>query len=365
LVGLVKILGDLNMSKNIVHFENFIRYLRTYISDITNIKNKILLESVEKYSYTNIQFYLALKSRSLDDLFYLTFKNLNKSLLDEFLANASINVLGEEEKFVTCRYPQNLFINSLDDLDHLIFSMFKQNQNQKNQIRNLKDVNFFCIGSCFATNIAIELKKNKSKCSATVLAEAINSPRNNLDLFKFFFSGERNGLLLDSSFIDNDELNSAKYSFYKSDTLILTLGCAYTLLSEENLPIKKPTINSKFDCPELEDIIDQLKLIIIICDHYQDIFISVSPVPLAGTLHSHGNPFYSDMCSKSLLHVALSRVINENPKIKYIPSFEIFRQLSIHSSFPFFGMMDGNSRHPDTRITGLVVKNFIKANYIF
>ncbi len=348
------------MSKNIFHFENFMRYLSTISSDIKNINNKNLLESVEKYSYTNIQFYLAVRSRRLDDLFYLTFKKIKKEHLDQFLAKISIYVLGEEEKFVTCRYPQNLFINSLDDLDHLISSMFKQNQ-----IRNLKDVNFFCIGSCFATNVAIELKKNQSKCSATVIAEAINSPRNNLDLFKFFFSGERNGLLLDSNFIDNDELNSAKDSFYKSDTLILTLGCAYTLLSEKNLPIKKPTINSKFDSPELEDIINQLKLIIKICDHYKDIFISVSPVPLAGTLHSHGNPYYSDMCSKSLLHLGLSRVINENPKIKYIPSFEIFRQLSIHSSFPFFGMMDGNSRHPDTRITALVVKNFIKANFIF
>jgi hypothetical protein len=49
--------------------------------------------------------------------------------------------------------------------------------------------------------------------------------------------------------------------------------------------------------------------------------------------------------------------------VRYIPSFEVFRQGALHAHFPVMGLEDGNSRHVDAAIVESVICRFVDLHY--
>ena len=177
--------------------------------------------------------------------------------------------------------------------------------------RRLAEASFFCVGSCFATNVAWHLSRLGARIHTTVLAESINSPRNNVDLFHYLDTGERRGLLLRDDIRELAALDEIRAAFLASDTLVLTLGCAYSLVSgATGEPLSRLEPGARFGRPTASSVAASLAGIVDTCEArgFRDIFMTVSPVPLAGTLAHDQNPFVSDAASMAILRAArLSR----------------------------------------------------------
>ena len=231
--------------------------------------------------------------------------------------------------------------------------------------RRLAEASFFCVGSCFATNVAWHLSRLGARIHTTVLAESINSPRNNVDLFHYLDTGERRGLLLRDDIRELAALDEIRAAFLASDTVVLTLGCAYSLVSgATGEPLSRLEPGARFGRPTASSVAASLAGIVDTCEArgFRDIFMTVSPVPLAGTLAHDQNPFVSDAASKAILRAALEEVLVTRP-VRYIPSFEVFRQGALHAHFPVMGLEDGNSRHVDAAIVESVIRRFVDLHH--
>lgn len=320
------------------------------------------------FCHQNIQFYRELKNSQEFKELLMQFTeekfNLHISLeqITDSLEKASFSIIAEEYPFPIGKYPTDLFINDAGQLASTIEFIMK-NLWPPSQKINLKSDKLFCIGSCFATNIANHLSNIGAHVHTTVIAENINSPRNNLDLFRYFDTGVPSGLFTSNNIIAKFNPDEIRNNFVSSDVLILTLGCAFSLISQSTgLPQDRLSPDSAFDKPTTQSIKSQLLEIFNIAkrNNIKKIFMSVSPVPLAGTLIHNANPYVSDMVSKSILRSAANEICEEYDDIFYIPTFEIFRQTALHTYFPTFGLHDGFSRHVNEDIVKEAIASFIK-----
>ena len=173
--------------------------------------------------------------------------------------------------------------------------------------------------------------------------------------------------MLSEKFSVNSELDHVRENFKTSNVLILTLGCSFSLIdSITGLPVDKVSKKSVFDNPSVEEIKNNIIGILDVAKSYgyRRVFVTVSPVPLAGTLLYNGNPFISDTVSKSKLRSAIDEVCFVEPSVTYFPSFEVFRQLSLHSFFPTLGLDDNYSRHVNEDMVNFIINKFLMQNFL-
>lgn len=326
-----------------------------------------VLAALSRHCNANLQFYLALRdsAEARREVKRLVGQYCTADDLAGLLGKVSLSVVAEEQKFPVGRYPQSLFIHDRAAMDAFVADAMPAPEGEAPR-RPLAEARFFCVGSCFATNVAWHLSSLGARIHTTVLAESINSPRNNVDLFHYLETGERRGLLLRDDIRELAALDEVRAAFLASDTLVLTLGCAYSLVSgATGEPISRLEPGARFDGPRVATVAGQLARIVDACEArgFRDVFMTVSPVPLAGTLAHGGNAFVSDAASKAILRAALEEVLATR-RVRYIPSFEVFRQGALHAHFPVMGLEDGNSRHVNTVIVGSVVRRFVDLHYV-
>jgi hypothetical protein len=202
-------------------------------------------------------------------------------------------------------------------------------------------------GSCFAVNVGRLLREKGGSVYTFVLAEEVNSPFNNLEVFKRLFLGERTSLSEELSLTAVIDYEKLKAEFTGATDIIFTLGNIFHL---ENDGV--PTLNARKGAVVVAETIEQtiecLKTIFQLLQQFTKatIFVSVSPVPISGY---RGTEFASaieaDCVSKSQLRAALNACHRDFPNIRYVPTFEVFRWLPAHQSFPTFGVDDGDARH--------------------
>jgi hypothetical protein len=350
------------------HIAGFLTYAQSRFPDIGTIDSPDFFSLLGDYCHQNIQFALALKNSELDAGLFDGFHGvkLESGDLGRFAGQMPLSVLNQEYNWPVGRYPNNLFIQNYDHIGQFVdYVVMPQDASR---ISRLQDSRFFCVGSCFASNVSKALQKLGADVHTTILSENINSPKNNVDLFRYLDTGEVGGLLLseESEVEKIQDLAGLRDKFTACNTLILTLGCAYSLISlDTGHSLRKPAGRCGFDAPTVGKIADYLHQIVVIClkNHYRRIFLTVSPVPLAATLIHNKNPFITDSASKAMLRASVEEVCGDYPEVEYVPAFEVFRQAALHASFPTFGLTDGCSRHVDEVIVGLVLEKFLKTYF--
>ena len=217
----------------------YLEFLRGELAGRSPTREIIILTLID-YCHQNIQFYLALRNNKeafARGLIAGLPGLLNPADVDHVVERSSISVVSEEHKFASGKYPGGVFFRSMEEMRPAIRAIMSYCRADTKS--RLEDARFFCIGSCFATNVAYELSALGASVSTTVLSENVNSPRNNRDLFRYFDGGAKSGLLCDESLLQEESLERIRSEFLGANTLVMTLGCAYSLVSAAGVPIRK------------------------------------------------------------------------------------------------------------------------------
>lgn len=223
------------------------------------------------------------------------------------------------------------------------------------------DSTVFTFGSCFATNFAKILNQLNYKVYSNLIAENINSTINNYHLLEYIILNKKIELINELNFSDQmkeDFMNNLSNSTH----IIYTLG---TTLYLKNFKTNLPTIysqNSKENSfltysEHVHYLIEIIKLLKNI-NPKAKLILSVSPVPIRG-LKGNYCVIQSDTFSKSILRSSINELTNLFDDIYYLPTFEIFRSLAIHSNFALFGIDDRNPRHIRGDMLSAVIKKIL------
>jgi len=209
------------------------------------------------------------------------------------------------------------------------------------------DSTVFTFGSCFATNFAKILNELNYKVHSNLIAENVNSTINNYHLLEYIILNKKIELINELNFSEDmkeDFMNNLSNSTH----IIYTLG---TTLYLKNFKTNLPTIfsensneNSFLTYSEhVHYLIEIIKLLKNI-NPKAKLILSVSPVPIRG-LKGDYCIIQADTFSKSILRSSINELTNLFDDVYYLPTFEIFRSLAIHSNFALFGFDDRNPRH--------------------
>lgn len=219
----------------------------------------------------------------------------------------------------------------------------------------------FTLGSCFAQNLARELRSRNFEVYSSFVAEDVNSPLLNLVFLSELF-GKTN---------ISADLTILKEQLIKSKTIVFTLGvCAHFWDNDANKFVRHDQSNirtllrsksTRYRHLKVDEVVEVLKesfLLLKSNTQMKHMVMTVSPVPAAAWF-GHGPIFSADTLSKSTLRVAASVMAEEHEEIIYLPTFEVFRTLPAFSEeSAYFGADDGSSRHPSSQIVSDVVDVF-------
>jgi hypothetical protein len=256
-------------------------------------------------------------------------------------------------------------IQNINDLDLFIFSIFSEELQGKVANKITKNSKIFGLGSCFAVNFINYIANLGHHANSSVLAEDINSPKNNKLLLQYIFQNKNSRFanLLKSS---KSEFNSIDFEFIKtsienSSHIVLTLGSAYHLidtqiLSSDNVVLKPHqgtvTVLSEFN--EIKENIEEIIDIIKEVNPNVTIFLTVSPIPLKGIMH-HQSAIVANHLSKSILRSAAHFIHREN--CIYLPIYDVVNVAGLYSNEALFGLDDGNARHLNGRVIKSIMQN--------
>lgn len=169
-----------------------------------------------------------------------------------------------------------------------------------------------------------------------------------------------------------DNANRLSYMevFGKIDGVILTIGLAEVWWDKESGGVfwrgvpKSIYDETRHVCrvSTVEENEANLREIIRLIRQFKPdipIILTLSPIPLKATT-SDKSCISVDTVSKSILRVAIDKVVASNPgSVNYWPSFEIVRSLGPHLPYEMFGE-DGNPRHVNRKSVHLILRAFMK-----
>jgi hypothetical protein len=228
-------------------------------------------------------------------------------------------------------------------------------------------------GSCFAANLAQQLKAAGVDASNLLIEESINSPLANREFLAAIADGEsaRFHRRIVETF-GGEFLARARERLAAAQVLVITLGVAPTmfhrgsnefaflvnhkeLLRAGAIHMRTPTVG------EVRSIIGEMLGLARRINPDARTYLSISPVPLAGTIEMP-HAMVADCVSKSTLRAALHEVLaaGRPANVHYWPSFEIVRWLGGHTSLPVYGEDDGSSRHVSNWVVQLIVERFAR-----
>lgn len=200
--------------------------------------------------------------------------------------------------------------------------------------------NFVTFGSCFATHVADYLNRNGVRVYTTCVTEDVNSPFNNRLLLRRVFLKERCQFVDELHSITSVDYDELAREFSGATDIIFTLGNIFHLsdgvaMATPETKLERETYSETVNC--IREIVELLT-----AHTKARLFVSVSPVSISGYRgHEFTNAIEADCFSKCQLMAAIKTLYG----FTYIPTFEIFRWLSAHKSFPTFGEDNGNARH--------------------
>lgn len=253
-------------------------------------------------------------------------------------------------------------------VDRFIFNDFKE------KCPKLKSTSkFFTFGSCFAGNVAREMRRQGIEAESFWVGEEVNTTFSNVNLVKYILGDKEPHYEYYKSLLKNLDVIELKNKLINSDAVIFTLGVSPAFFNANNEYVPHSTRNLK-NILQNKDIsyrmssvsenlsnLDLLKLILLDNTAVKRVFLTVSPVPIAASLISSATPV-DDSESKSILRSAAGEACRSSPDFFiYFPSYEAFRWLPCFRNQPGFGMDDGSTRHVNTDMVSKVVLSFIEA----
>jgi hypothetical protein len=297
-----------------------------------------LLYSSEKNNFADFYF----NELDIKNIYNKSFKSI--IIKDEkILINEKKEILEAKIKLYTKEILNKAYFNESDFIN-VVDRILSKTKLPKIDIF---DSTVFTFGSCFAVNFAKILNELNYKVHSNLIAENVNSTINNYHLLEYIILNKKIELINELNFSEDmkeDFMNNLSNSTH----IIYTLG---TTLYLKDFKTNLPTIfsvNSKENSfltysEHVHYLIEIIKLLKNI-NPKAKLILSVSPVPIRG-LKGDYCIIQADTFSKSILRSSINELTNLFDDVYYLPTFEIFRSLAIHSNFALFGFDDRNPRH--------------------
>ena len=235
----------------------------------------------------------------------------------------------------------------------------------------------FCIGSCFADNVASRLSEDLFNVSANPFGPMFNPVSicrtlerliegnaftadelfehqglwRSLDAGTLYARGSRE----ETCHLLNGILEHASQSLHEAKVLIITLGTAWVFTHRGSARVvanchKLPAtdfVRSRLDVGEVADAISPIAETLYAAGLFPRIVLTVSPVRHAAD-GLHGNNL-----SKSTLLLATDEVVERYPEIHYFPSYEL-----IMDDLRDYRFYDADMRHPSQQAVDYVYSRF-------
>jgi tetratricopeptide (TPR) repeat protein len=216
------------------------------------------------------------------------------------------------------------------------------------------DARVFTFGSCFAGNIARNLRKRDIRTYHADFFEDINTTFANRYLVEWLARGPigRQSKAVELCY-GQDARATVLNEMKQADIIVMTVGVAPSLfdaatgevilaygrsevmLSKNNI---MRTSRVEENVENLCALLDDIRMI----NETAEIFLTLSPIPLRGTVEM-SSAVMADCVSKSVLRVAMHEIFSSHHKgVYYWPSFEIIRWLGSHLSLQVF---EDDGRH--------------------
>ena len=245
-------------------------------------------------------------------------------------------------------------------------------------IRN--DTVFMTLGSCFAENLAKRLRGAGYPVNSEEIGEEVNSTYANRFLLEWIEHGPRDPTTKRMEKFYGEAMRERLRRYVEeSEVFVLTLGLAPCFFEADtgrfvfyppqtdtgrdlllaNTVMRTTTVSENIR--NLGLVLDSLRRL---ARRPPTIILTVSPVPLSGTLEFH-SAVVADCVSKSTLRVACHEVmtLQDSADVLYWPSFEIVRWLGTHfgpDQPHVYGAEDSNTRHVSEWVVRLIIDLFLE-----
>ena len=238
-----------------------------------------------------------------------------------------------------------------------------------------REAHFVTFGSCFAGNVATELKRHGRSVWHLPIGEDINNTFTN----RIFFEWASGSINVDEKYSENIK-NLLKLSQYqtieqlkKADCFIYTLGLGAAFFDSEfggnavipnsdwvgsRILSESYTFRTTGVDENVQNIMEIIRLIRIINPDVK-IILTLSPIPLLVSFE-RASAVLADCVSKSILRVAVHEVMKKNlQNVYYWPSFEAVRWIYPHIG-QVYGNDDGVSRHVSSEVISSIIDVFLE-----
>jgi len=243
-----------------------------------------------------------------------------------------------------------------------------------------QDTVFMTLGSCFAENLAKRLRGAGYTVNSEEIGEEVNSTYANRYLLEWIEHGPRDPVTRRMEKFYGEAMRERLLRYVEqSEVFVLTLGLAPCFFEAEtgrfvfyppqtetgrdllhaNTVMRTTTVSENIR--NLGLVLDSLRRL---AKRPPRIILTVSPVPLSGTLEFH-SAVVADCVSKSTLRVACHEVmtLQDRDDVLYWPSFEIVRWLGTHfgpDQPHIYGADDSNTRHVSEWVVRLIIDLFLE-----
>jgi tetratricopeptide (TPR) repeat protein len=239
---------------------------------------------------------------------------------------------------------------------------------------------FMTLGSCFAQNIAIVLRKMKRKVHSQEIGEDVNSTYANRYLLEWIEFGATDGPTRAIEAAYGPKLRKQlRGTIAGSDVFVITLGVAPCFFHRDTgefglVMSKMAQARQAFQADHLmrttsvEENVENIRCILDaitrLARRPPKFVLTVSPVALGGTTERE-SAVVGDCVSKSILRVAADQICTTERRhqVVYWPSFEMVRWLGPHygpEQGPAFAAEDANTRHVSAWLVRLIVELFLE-----
>jgi hypothetical protein len=242
------------------------------------------------------------------------------------------------------------------------------------------DTVFMTLGSCFAENLARRLRSAGYSVNSEEIGEEVNSTYANRYLLEWIEHGPRDPVTKRMEKFYGQAVRERLRRYVEdSEVFVLTLGLAPCFFETETgrfvfYPPQTDTgrdllhANTVMRTTTVSENIRNLGLVLEslrrLARRPPTVVLTVSPVPLSGTLEFH-SAVVADCISKSTLRVACHELmgLQDGADVLYWPSFEIVRWLGTHfgpDQPHVYGADDSNTRHVSEWMVRLIIDLFLE-----
>jgi len=232
---------------------------------------------------------------------------------------------------------------------------------------------FFCIGSCFAREIDIHLRKQGFTSFVTEIGETVNNSYTNLILLRYVTEGtcpDAYRQTLDAMLANAGGVEVLRERLQQADVVVFTLGVAPAFFDDDGNCVlgdgsAKAALSLsrryRFRTTTVDENLANLRQMLTLLRGFgapKRIILTVSPVPLRASFE-YRSAIVADCVSKSTLRVVVDTLIRGGDEdLVYWPSFEMVRWVSGHRA-AVFGVDDGNTAHISFKLVREIVAAFV------